>query len=57
MTEKITIDIVDDDGTVLKSAELEAQPMPDDWKFVPLPMPEPTPDISRAEGFSYSTFG
>jgi hypothetical protein len=51
MTEKITLNLVDDDGNVLKSAELEVQPMPDDLKFVPFPLPEPTPDMSRAEGF------
>ena len=49
--EKITLDIVDDDGNVKTSVEIEAQPMPENWKFVPLPVPEPTPDMSEAEGF------
>jgi hypothetical protein len=49
--EKITLNIVDDDGNVVASGKLEAQPMPEDCEFVPFPLPEPTPDMSRAEGF------
>ena len=48
---KITLDLVNNDGEVVRSAELEAQPMPEGVEFVPYPMPEPTPDMSYAEGF------
>jgi hypothetical protein len=48
---KITLNIVDDDGKVVASRELEVQPMPENWKFEPLPVPEPSPGMSEAEGF------
>jgi hypothetical protein len=50
-TEKITLNFVDDDGKIETSVEFEAEPMPGDWAFEPLPVPEPTPDMSKAEGY------
>jgi hypothetical protein len=49
--EKITLNLVDDDGKVLASGEIEARPMPEDCEFVPLPVPEPTPDMSKDKAF------